>query len=221
MILHNCITQIVKHHMLDTKAHQVMKSLQPYIRSVHATIHFNAEGLLLHLGPFLIDEDRKILILSQFMINELTQGLRQAISEPEQPVALSSGMIISALETVNWLRGAAIVDDNITMFWQNGVTELILSLIAAAVAKEEIVDACLHLLWSLFIHERVGKSKEFQEKIPVFTSALHSVTCCTELNNLVLTALRIDSVHGKKVIIGACIVNLYLQRALLIVNNAP
>lgn len=171
-----------------------MKDLQPFIRSIHKSIRFNAEGLLLHLGRFLIDEDRKSLILSYSMISELTQSLRQAISKPEQVIVLSCDISVSALETVNWLRDASVVNDNITILLQNDILELLFSLLV--VANEEVIDSSLRLLWSLFLHEDVRRSEKLHGKIAVFTSTLRSITC-TELSLLVLTALYIDSVDSK------------------------
>ena len=186
---------MVRYRILDKKAQKLMKSLQPYIKSIHKSICFNAEGLLLHLGRFLIKEDHKSLILSHSMICELVQSLRQSISKPEELTVISCDISVSALETIGWLRDASIVDDNIILLLQNGILDFLLSLLA--VAKEDVIDSSLHLLWSLFLHKHVRKSEEFQGKIVEFTSTLKAITCCTELRSLVLTALHMNSISGK------------------------
>jgi len=194
MLLHNCFNKIVEYHLLDETGRILLRDLKPLLISEDKLISFNAQGILLHLGPFLFGQDCKSLILDHSKIYELTKGFHEAVSNPKQVTTLTCGISVSTIELLGWLKDATIVKENIDLILRNNLLDLLVSTINKAPA--EVKEACLCLVWSMLVHNETQKHDSTKQLIIDFISAVKSLLPM-EFKHFLFSALYTDFSFGK------------------------
>jgi len=174
--------------------HILLRDLKPLLISEDKLISFNAQGILLHLGPFLFGQDCKSLILGQSKITELTKSFHEAISNPKQMTTLTCGITVSTIELIGWLKDATIVKENIDLILRNDLLDLLVSTISKAPA--EVKEACFCLVWSMLVHNETQKHDSTKQLIVDFISTVKSLLP-SEFKHFLFSALYNDISIGK------------------------
>ena len=194
MLLHNCFNKIVEYHVLDEIGHILLCDLKPLLISEDKMIYFNAQGILLHLGPFLFGQDSKSLILDHSKISELTSGFKEAMSNPKQVTTLTCGISVSTVELLGWLNDATIVKENIDLMLKNDILTLLVSTINEA--PVEVKEACLCLVWSMLVHVEIKKCDSTIQLLVDFVSTVKSLLPL-EFKHFLFSAIYTDFSIGK------------------------
>jgi len=194
MLLHNCFKEMADCHVLDDTCHILLRDLKPLLISEDKMISFNAQGLLLHLGPFLFGQDQKSLILGPPKLHELISGFKEAILSPDQITTLKCGISVTTLELLGWLNDSTIVKENIDMMLKNDILGLLVSSIAKA--PLEVKQACLSLVWSMLVHNETKNCDSIKHCIADFISTVKSLLP-NEFDHFLFSALYTDFSIGK------------------------
>jgi len=198
MLLHNCFNKITEYNILDETSHILLRDLKPLLISEDKMISFNAQGILLHLGPFLFGQDRESLILDHSRIHELTKGFHEAICNPKQVATLTCGINVSTIELLSWLNDATIVQENVDLMLSNDLLDLMVSTIDKA--PVEVKETCLNLVWSMVVQNKTSnetkKCDGTMQLLVDFISAVKSLLP-SDFKHFLFSALYTNFSTGK------------------------
>lgn len=198
MLLHNCFPKLAEYNIPNLQGHNLLRNLKPYIKSPKESISFNAKVLTLHLGSFLNNEDRKLLTLDLYTVQDLVKSFNEAIVNSNSTAILACGISMSAIEIIKVLQDACVVEKNICLMIENNLLEIILLAFVKDLMPSDVRDLSFNLVLSIFVHDDLKNNKKIYKKVHDFIKTAKSTACTSSHIKHHLFLAPIDSLENSE-----------------------